>query len=369
MTNRHWVLALLMVLSFGAFQSRANPWQKLLPFKRVEADPSKSYAITDANGPWMILATVFRGEDAQRQAQQLVYELRKKFKIEAYTHAQVFDYSQQVRGRGFMPDGTPKVMRHAHDDAVQEVAVLVGNFASIDDDRATDTLQKIKTIEPEALRIGPAKSSQVFAGLRQKMNAKKKKGPMGTAFVVTNPLLPPEYFNTPGLDKLVLEMNEEVPNSLLNCPGKYSVRVARFTGTSVIDQRKVREKQRGGSIKHSLQEAAENAHLLTAELRRRGHEAYEFHDQDESIVCVGSFDRLTIPGPNGQQLPNPQVARYLQLFGSQTPAGFVSPVSQLSDAEVARRKSLVGNKYWNLLDIRPTTVEVPKTSIAAAYQR
>jgi hypothetical protein len=362
-------MLLLLVLSLGAVESRANPWQKLLPFKRVEADPSKSYPITDANGPWMILATVFRGEEAERQAQQLVYELRKKFKLEAYAHAQVFDYTQQVRGRGFMPDGTPKVMRHAHDDAVKEVAVLVGNFASIDDDRATDTLQKIKSIEPECLHTGPAKSSQVFAGLRQAMNAKKKKGPMGTAFVVTNPLLPPEYFNTPGLDKLVIEMNEEVPHSLLNCPGKYSVRVARFTGTSVIDQRKVRETMRGGSIKHSLQEAAENAHLLTEELRRRGHEAYEFHDQDESIVCVGSFDRLTISGQNGQQLPNPQVARYLQLFGAQGPGGFVSPVSQLSDAEVARRKALVGDKYWKLLDILPTTVEVPKTSIAAAYRR
>jgi hypothetical protein len=256
-------------------------------------------------------------------------------------------------------------MWEARESDVREIAVLVGNFASLDDDRAAETLQKIKTIEPESLRTGPARSSQVFAGLRQAMNAKKNKGPMGTAFVVTNPLLPPEYFNGPGLDKLVLEMNQDVPHSLLECPGKYSVRVARFTGTSVIDQRKVRETLRGGSIKHSLQQAAENAHLLTEELRRRGHEAYEFHDQDESIVCVGSIDRLTIPGPNGQPLPNPQVQRYLEMFGAQT-SGLVS---QLSDTELARRKALVGDKYWNLLDIRPTTIEVPKPSITTAYRR
>jgi hypothetical protein len=369
MTNRHWVLLLVLAVSLAvAVRSHANPWQKLLPFKKVEADPSKSYPLTDTNGPWMILATVFRGDDAERQAQQLVYELRKKFKLEAYTHAQVFDYTQQVRGRGFMPDGTPKVMRHAHDDAVKEVAVLVGNFGSVDDDRATDTLQKVKTIEPASLGTEPAKSSQVFAGLRQAMNAKKKKGPMGSAFVVTNPLLPPEYFNSPGLDKLVLEMNGEVPNSLLNCPGKYTVRVARFTGTSVIDQRKIRETMRGGSIKHSLQEAAEKAHLLTEELRRRGHDAYEFHDRDESVVCVGSFDRLTLPGPNGQPLPNPQVQRYLQMFGAQTPVGIGAAVTQVSDAEVARRKALVGDKYWTLLDIQPTTIEVPKASLSAAYR-
>lgn len=367
MTNRLWILPLVLAISLVfAGLGHANPWQKLLPFRKVDADPSKSYPLTDANGPWMILATVFRGDQAEQQAQQLVYELRKKFKLEAYTHAQVFDYSQQVRGRGFMPDGTPKVMRHAHDDAVKEVAVLVGSFGSVDDDRATDTLKKVKTIEPASLRTDSAKSSQVFAGLRQAMNAKKKKGPMGTAFVVTNPLLPPEYFNSPALDKLVLEMNQEVPHSLLNCPGKYTVRVARFTGTSVIGQRKISDTMREGSIKHSLQEAAEKAHLLTEELRRRGHEAYEFHDQDESIVCVGSFDRLTLPGPNGQPLPNPQIDRYIQLFGAQSLAGLGA---QVSDAEVARRKTLAGEKYWMLLEIQPMAIEVPKASLAAAYRR
>ncbi|MEX2142508.1 MAG: hypothetical protein WD894_24860 [Pirellulales bacterium] len=370
MTNRHWVLLLVLAISLVvAVRSQANPWQKLLPFKKVEADPGKSYSLTDADGPWMILATVFRGDDAERQAQQLVFELRKKFKLEAYTHVQVFDHTTYGRARGFNPDGSPSVRWQARESDVKEIAVLVGNFGSIDDDRATDTLKKVKTIEPEALRTDPRKSSQVFAGLRQAMHTKKKKGPMGSAFVVTNPLLPPEYFNSPGLDKLVLEMNEEVPHSLLNCPGKYTVRVARFTGTSVIDQRKIRDTLRSGSIKHSLQEAAENAHLLTEELRRRGHDAYEFHDQDDSIVCVGSFDRLTFPGPNGQQFPNPQIDRYLQLFGAQSSAGLGAVVSQLSDAEVARRKTLVGDKYWALLEIRPKAIEVPKAPLSAAYRR
>ncbi len=369
MTNRHWVLLLVSVATLGiAASSDANPWQKLLPFKRIEADPSKSYPLTDANGPWMVLATVFRGEDSERQAQQLVYELRKRFKLEAYTHAQVFDYTHQVRGRGFMSDGSPKVMRHAQDDAVKEVAVLVGNFGSVDDDRATDTLQKIKTIEPKSLSTELAKSSQVFAGLRQAMNAKKKKGPMGTAFVVTNPLLPPEYFNSPGVDKLVLEMNEEVPYSLLKCPGKYTLKVATFTGSSILNQQKVRDVSYSKKMGYSLQEAAENAHELADALRRQGYDAYEFHDREQSIVTVGSFEQTAVPGPNGQSVPHPQLDQMMKQFGVQVASTPGSPLMGIPTQEVARRKQNFP-KTWKLLDLQPAVIQVPKAPLSAAYRR
>jgi hypothetical protein len=369
MTNRLWALLLVWIVALACVSpSRANPWHKLLPFKRVEADPNKNYPVTDENGPWMVLATVFRGENAERQAQKLVYELRKKFKLEAYTHAQVFDYTHDVRGRGFMPDGTPKIMRHAQDDAVKEVAVLVGNFGSIDDDRATDTLQKIKTIEPDSLSTDPAKSSQVFAGLRQAMNARKKKGPMGAAFVVTNPLLPPEFFNTPGVDKLVLEMNEDVPYSLLKCPGKYTLKVATFTGSSILNQQKVRDASYSKKVGYSLQEAAENAHELADALRRQGFEAYEFHDREQSIVTVGNFEQLAVAGPNGQSLTNPQVDRLMKLFGVQVNSTPGNPLMGIPSQEVARRKQAFP-KTWKLLDLQPAVIPVPWAPLSAAYRR
>ncbi|MGC4002054.1 MAG: hypothetical protein QM811_02445 [Pirellulales bacterium] len=53
----------------------ANPLTNL--FKRVEADPNKDYAVKDTNGPWMIMATVFRGDKAMDDAKALVLELRK----------------------------------------------------------------------------------------------------------------------------------------------------------------------------------------------------------------------------------------------------------------------------------------------------
>jgi len=370
MTNRLFgsLFALAVIGGVAVHSQAARPWEKLVPFKKIDADPNKSYAVTDANGPWMILATVFRGDRADEQAQQLAYELRKKHKLEAYTHAKVFDYTKEVRGRGFNPDGTPKVMRHAQHDAIKEVAVLVGNYASIDDDRATDTLKKIKTIEPQALKTNPDSSNQVFAGLRQAINAKKKKGPMGNAFVATNPLLPPEYFNSAGLDKLVLEMNKEVPHSLLDCPGKFTVKVATFTGTALIDQRKIRDVSHGKRMNHTLEEAAENAHLLTESLRKQGYEAYEFHDRQQSIVTIGSYDLLSMPGPNGQAVPNPQIQHVVRTFGVSVGATPGNPVMEVPRTEMDRRRQLFASN-WNLLDLQPVVIEVPKRAVGSAYLR
>ena len=70
---------------------------------------------------------------------------------------------------------------------------------------------------------------------------------MRNAFITTNPLLPDEYFVPKGLDRLVLEMNEPVKYSLLDCPGKYTVKIATFTGRrgdrSKADRGNRKEKQ------------------------------------------------------------------------------------------------------------------------------
>ena len=128
---------------------------------------------------------------------------------------------------------------------------------------------------------------------------------MGNAFLASNPILPAEFFTAAGVDKLVLDMNKEVPNSLLDCPGKFTIKVATFTGSSLIDQRKIREVSQGRKMEFSLQEAAEHAHLLTNELRKLGFEAYEFHNREQSIVTVGGFNQIT--SRPGQPVDNPQV--------------------------------------------------------------
>ena len=39
----------------------APPWATLIPFKKVDADPNKSYELEENRGPWMIMAASFAG--------------------------------------------------------------------------------------------------------------------------------------------------------------------------------------------------------------------------------------------------------------------------------------------------------------------
>ena len=43
----------------------APSWSQLIPFKKsVEADPNKDYALTEDDGPWLIMCRCFAGETA-----------------------------------------------------------------------------------------------------------------------------------------------------------------------------------------------------------------------------------------------------------------------------------------------------------------
>jgi hypothetical protein len=117
MNQRRFVCVLLTLavnLSSAWTARAAKPWELLIPFKRVEADQNKSYELTEEDGPWMILAASFAGPGAKQQAEQLVYELRKEFKMEAFVHKQTYDFSKPVVGLGINRYGGPKVMRHAN---------------------------------------------------------------------------------------------------------------------------------------------------------------------------------------------------------------------------------------------------------------
>ena len=171
-----------------------------------------------------------------------------------------------------------------------------------------------------------------------------------------------EYFAPKGVDSLVLRMNKDVPHSLLDCPGKYTVRVATFRGNVIIDQRKVEEIEKGGRMKSRLEQAAIDAHRLTEALREKGFEAYEFHDRHESFVTVGSFEWVGRPRADGKQEINPAVLRKIQQFSP-----IQQPLLDKSGRSVAglQPRSLQGIPF----DVQPWPVEVPKRSIADDYVR
>ena len=359
---------LFVVLAFtGPWHSVARaapPWANLLTFDRVEADPNKQYRLAKENGPWMILACPFSGERAREQAEELVHELRRDYKLEAYVHAKRFEFGD-TRGRGIDRFGAPLRMRHRR-DSIHEVAVMVGNYARVDDPRAQKALQTIKYAHPKCLEIGEDRPThQSLAGWRMTQrrvqeffgSAEKEKGSMGHAFITTNPLLPDDYYNPQGIDPLVVKMNKHVKHSLLECPGEYTVQVATFKGTVIIDQRKIQEVERGKKVSDALADAALKAHQLTEALRLKGWDAYEFHDRHASIVTVGSFNSVGTPRADARIEINPRIHSIMQTFGAQPVPG--APTGATSF------KSLVGIPF----DVQPIPVQVPRRSISREMAR
>jgi hypothetical protein len=341
--------------------------KSLIPFgKRVEADPKKRYELSDENGPWMILACSFSGPTAEEEAHNLVVELRKRFNIEAYLHNRTFDYTAPVEGLGINEFGQRRLMRYQHNNRVQEIGVLVGNFASPEDHDVDKVLDKIKHVQPEVLKFSKQRktTSQRFAVLRElqrrisKDPDKESMGPMRTAFVTRNPLLPDEFFISREPDELILEMNKNVKYSLLDCPGRYTVRVATFRGKSTMKLDEMPESTTGFAswIRRSgepsrLEKAAEDAHRLTMALREKSVAAYEFHDRTESIVTIGAFESMGQELRNGSIELHPDVHRIMERYRAKP----IALPNQTTQAGL--RQEFMGGIPF---DIQPMPIEVPR---------
>jgi hypothetical protein len=180
---------------------------------------------------------------------------------------------------------------------------------------------------------------------------------MGAAMVTRNPLLPEEMFVAKGIDPFVVELNKDLPHSLLKCPGRYTVRIASLRG---VDTMKPAEFDRLTSEPRQMSKidkAALDASRLCAALREKGIEAYEFHDRTESIVTVGSFEEVGQPRPDGKIEINPAIYRIMQDYGP-----VEQPKPGTNQIELYAR---VINGVR--LDPQAVPVKVPKESIATAY--
>ena len=350
----------------------AAPWSRVFSRTRIEAEPDNLYPLNEENGPWMIMATTFSGDGAEDQARELVHELRSRYKLHAYTYEKKFDFSKGPQGRGIDKYGAPLRMRYQRGGSLTEIAVLVGDFGGADDVNGQRALRKVKYAQPESLKVeGSESTNQTLAGFRAMQahvyqtvlpdtDDRKLRGPMGHAFITTNPLLPQEYFVPKGLDKLVVDMNKGIKHSLLDCKGKYTVRVATFTGQVVIDQKKIKEIESGKRFESRLDDAADKAHRLTQALRKEGVEAYEFHDRYQSIVTVGSFNSVGTPRADGKIEINAAMHKIIQTYGADTK--MTPGQAQPTVGKPKTRGDIV-------FDISPIPVEVPRRSIAADYGR
>ncbi len=415
MCNR--CVEVLVVLAAAWLPATANAqiWKHLVPVARVESNPGGDYTLQQTNGPWLVMAATFSGERGQQQAHELAVEFRQQYNLPAFVHEVTFDFSGDTPGRGLDKYGAPVRRRYQMGDRLSEYAVLVGEFPSIDDPDAQALLERVKTMQPNSLAVDGEKSAQSLAQFRQfqaamleKLGKQRPSGPMAQAFLSRNPLLPREYFVPRGVDKFVARMNDGVEHSLLDCPGRYTVQVATFHGKVILQTSAVKTKSSSKSFWHfgkdddnPLVEAAENAHLLTEELRRHGYEAYEFHDRTESIVTIGSFDQVAQRLADGRVLPTPQVEKIIRTFGAayDTPA---DPLTNIGNDPTTQRRveareqqfnqmvtshqgqivpglnpkhvKILGGSGRNVrveriipMDIYPHTMEVPKRSVSSAY--
>lgn len=377
-----WLIGLAVVLASPVLGA---PWDKILTSNRVEADPQKTYPITEKNGPWMIMACSFTaGEDeqtlqiAREQAHDLVIEIRKKYKLPAYTYEKKFDFGKEVTGRGVDRFGNPVRMRYKKGAQTQEVAVLVGDYSKADDPNAQATLKRLKLYQPECLAKKES-STLALSGWRAAQDevrkallpnaADKKKGPMGHAMVTTNPLLPSDYFVPKGVDALVVKANEGVEHSLLDCRGKYTVQVAHFTGKWITNQKEIEAIEKGKPMDSELVEATEKAHRMVEALRKHGYEAYEFHDRYASVVTVGSFDSVGYRDEAGLMHMDPKIQAVIDKFRGG------DRVQNTGGAPVAIPKTLcdiapeVKNEDNVPFTMQPILVETPKRSMATAISR
>ncbi len=372
--NAALIATITMILfancSYGQFKN---------PFKRNSEKQRSDRELSIKDGPWLVMCTSFSGDEAEQHARILANEL-SQHRLKTYIYRQDFDYTGTTTGIGYQTPASisrlsrpgdlrdalpnqshrpvPLKMKSANLGLVKEVAVLVGDFSSVDDHRAKKALEKVKslrlqnpvghlgrTIDPELAR---AQNLSIPAG-----------GQLRTAILVPNPKLPDDYFQRSKVDDFVVKLNKAkaIKHSLLDCPGMYTVRIASFRGSTTFDPNQISNgqyelqslKRSGKSLtKSRLLEAEENAHKITLALRKKGIEAYEFHDRTESIVCIGSFDWVTRES-GGNVINNPEIVKLVNKLRPE--------VKNLPGAPGAViPKSIKGVA----LDPEPTPILVPK---------
>ncbi|MCR5164412.1 MAG: hypothetical protein K6C40_10380 [Thermoguttaceae bacterium] len=336
------------------------------------AEDVKPYLVTKENGPWFISVYVFtdiNSELAADQAVRLTRELRDVFRLPAYIYVKESGEGKTMEGRPYYvvdpnnPDAKPQISTTYHylnPSASKEFAVLVGNFASVEDPRAAKALAQIKTLQPKCLANTPSRNPA----------DPENRQPLSRAFMTSNPLLPREFFVSPGLDPVVLAANKDIKRySLLDCPGKYTVQVAVLKGVTTLNQQRIAEIQandaKGLSIKgQTLSDADEKAILLCEGLRAKGYEAYVFRDRYASIVTIGSFDFVGNE-VNGQFTFRPEILQIIKTFSAgtdPTQAGIAS-IKRKSLAEIPGGKAPKKEAAGILFDPMPRVVQAPKRPV------
>lgn len=265
---------------------------------RIEAVEGKVYSLTGSHGPWMIMVASFHstgdedaeGKTPEEAANELVFELRQRG-LPAYV------YTIETGGETVVTrDRTGRPVERSERRS-RSIGVLAGNYPSIDDDTAQQTLRWVKEYDPECLKEGV-----IF------QPTEKRPTPLARAFLTINPVLTPDDVARQKVNPLQATLNSGEPFSLLDNPGAYTLVVARFAGKSVTPGLGTfGQSSDSANWDNDLDDAAEQARELAAALRREERvESFVWHDKYESIVTVGAFSSRQ----------DPRITGLTQRFGS-----------------------------------------------------
>ncbi|EGF27339.1 hypothetical protein [Rhodopirellula baltica] len=379
------LIAILAVVASGLVSpspaaAQTSPFLRM--FKRgnkVEVDTTKTYELTQEDGPWLILAHTFVGAGSKERAERLALEIRQELNLPSYVYEENFDFSGEVE----TPTSTIQVaggatrpnhrrMRYANSIQYDAHAVLVGEYDHAEHPQIAEDLKRIKSAKLPV--FGDKKEMEAETDFRNPVTAvkalhrqfvsrsgDKDRGEMGSAFLTRNPMLPDDFSHAPEVDSFVRKLNEDKQFNLLECDGKFTVVVRTFEGyKTIVDGKK--EKNFQPNI-NRLDRMAMDANKMVVALRKEGQEAYQYHDRTRSIVTIGSFETLGYDLPDGGFEYAPEI----QAIMSNYRAFNVDP-SIANQVKSKTNDGLAAKHIENIpFDVQPTPIRIPKASKRSFY--
>jgi len=303
----------LLVLSLSVLLTATNRTDAA----RIEAVAGKEYRLHKQNGPWQIMVASFRpanpdgtvseGKNPEELAHELVLELRQKG-LPSYVYSQ-----KAIDERVTTKDKMGREETRKQLTAYDQICVIAGNYESVDNPTAKQTLAWIKKFRPKSLQQ---------EGVTW-LETQRKKGPLSRAFLTVNPMLTLEEIAARKHDPLLAKINSGGKYSLYENDAKYSLVIATFSGKTLahLGDSNAPDALEAFQVSDDLNVASHNAWELSVALRELNAniDAYVWHDRYQSVVTVGGFDSAG----------DPMIRRYLQVFAAQPGANIDHVASTL----------------------------------------
>lgn len=333
--------------------------------KAKPIDQADSFVLSEEDGPWLLLATTFVGEGAKDRAQRTAIEIRSELKLPAFIYKEKFDFT----GSAGRDNATGRNSRYLNAHQYQAYAVLVGEYDSVNHESVNKDLARLKKADLEAFRNPDeiaaeyntkTPSSLIKAFGEHLFKARKGHGrnPMSTAFVTRNPLLPEDFFQQPQVDSFVRQLNDGTKHNLLQAKGKFTVVVRTFNGCGTIVGAK--NQNEFEPSEERMAKFARQAAKMVSELRKKGEEAYQYHDRNRSLVTVGSFESLGRELPGGGFQYDPGIRRLMQQYSALN--------SPYAKSATRGHQGIIANNIAMIpFDVQPTPIAIPKVSKRSLY--